>query len=138
MALRFPVQQQGTASAAAMWAHYEEPARWSAWSPQIRGATLEGPFAAGTRGVVHAPLGLKVPFTILSVDAAARTWRWRVGAGPLTLTLEHGVRDGEAWAVLEGPAWLVLGYAFGAALALYNLAHVDRLQTDGALVGAGA
>ena len=74
------------------WEQYTRTAAWPEWAPQIRSVRgVTGRIAAGDRGVVHGPFPLRVPFTIVSVDPAARRWTWRVGVGPLSVVLDHGV-----------------------------------------------
>ena len=77
-------------------------------------------------GVVHGPLGVRVPFEVLSVDEGRRRWSWRVRAALVTLELVHEVLerpDGGADTTLEvtGPAPVVLAYAPLAQLALRRL-----------------
>ena len=80
-----------------VWDRYLRPARWPGWSPQIRSVDHDGAVvAAGSRGVVHALGGLRVPFEVLDVDVrdpADRSWTWVAGlpAGA-RLRLVHVVR----------------------------------------------
>ena len=82
--------------------------------------------AAGLKGVVVGPVGVQVPFEVLSVDEVAMTWTWRVRAVLAELTLEHSVapqpgRGCRTDLTISGPAPLVLGYAPLARLALSRL-----------------
>ena len=74
---------------------------------------------------MRGPLGLRAPFTIVAVDAAARRWTWRVGLGPLAVVLDHGVDPvGDqtcAWADVHAPRLLVRPYAPLARTALRRL-----------------
>ncbi|MEO7236390.1 MAG: SRPBCC family protein, partial [Lapillicoccus sp.] len=77
-------------------------------------------------GMVHGPLGVRVPFEVLAADERRREWTWRVRAAFVTLELVHAVRDradGGADTILEvtGPAAVVLAYAPVAQLALGRL-----------------
>ena len=119
----------GPADAEVVWRRYAVPSRWSTWSPQVRGVTCESPdepVRAGTRGVVHGPAGLRVPFEVTEVDEERRRWTWRVRLGPLDLAMTHGVgtrRDGRCcvWVGITGPLPLVAAYAPVARLALRRL-----------------
>ncbi len=119
----------GLAPVEVAWERYADPARWASWSPQIRQVRTAGRrIAPGVRGTVVGPLGFRVPFEVLAVDEAARTWRWWVRLGPAEIELGHAV-----WSVagrtrttldLSGPLRavpLLLGYAPIAQLALRRL-----------------
>ena len=117
---------RGPRGAGPVWADYAEPARWSRWSPQVQDVRVGEPLLrAGLTGIVHGPAGLRVPFVVTALDAAARTWTWQVRVAGAGLRLEHGVRavgDGcLTWLVLDGPAVVVLGYSPAARLALRRL-----------------
>jgi hypothetical protein len=112
------------------WEQYTRAAAWPEWAPQIRAVRgVTGHIAAGDRGVVHGPFPVRVPFTIVSVDPAAHRWTWRVGVGPMSVVLDHGVDpDGPAeaggstaWADVHAPGLLVRAYAPLARLALRRL-----------------
>ena len=81
--------------------------------------------APGLRGVVIGPVGVQVPFEVLTVDEPAMRWTWRVRAAFAELTLEHSVTpDGEGSRTdltIIGPAPLVVGYAPVARFALTRL-----------------
>jgi hypothetical protein len=88
------------------------------------------PVEAGRAGVVRGPLGLRVTFTVTSVEASAHRWTWQVRTGLLTLAMQHGV-DGEdgaarAWVRITGPLPVVLGYAPAARVALARLVAQRR------------
>ena len=108
------------------WERYVHPGLWSTWAPQIRRVRCDDEvITAGTRGVVHGPLVVRVSFTVESVDHRERRWTWRVGVGPLGVRMEHGVEatsDGaRAWARIHLPAAVALPYAPVAHLALRRL-----------------
>ena len=109
-----------------VWERYTRPALWSTWAPQItRVSTPDDVIRAGTRGTVHGPLLVRVPFRILSVDHGTRRWSWRAGLGPLGLVMDHGVDvegDGSrAWVDIQAPGAIVAAYAPVARLALRRL-----------------
>ncbi|WP_369054132.1 SRPBCC family protein [Kineococcus terrestris] len=117
---------RGPRAAGEVWEDYARPARWPAWSPQITGVDASaGRIAAGVTGTVHGPLGLRVRFAVLAVDEDARTWTWRVTAGPVRAELEHGVvavpGGTSTWLLLRAPAVLALAYSPAALLALRRL-----------------
>ncbi|WP_432571697.1 SRPBCC family protein [Kineococcus sp. SYSU DK005] len=116
---------RGPRDAGAAWEDYAVPARWPSWSPQVTGVRACAPrIAAGVRGAVRAPLGVRVPFEVTAVDEAARTWCWQVGAGPLRAELEHRVLAVPGGSVTElrlSPALLCAPYAPLAQLALRRL-----------------
>ncbi|WP_432491161.1 SRPBCC family protein [Kineococcus auxinigenes] len=116
---------RGRRSAARAWEDYALPARWPSWSPQITAVDCSAPrIAVGVTGTVRAPLGVRLPFRVTAVDEASRTWRWRVGAGPLAAQLEHRVVSVPGGSLTElrlTPALLVAPYAPLAWIALRRL-----------------
>ena len=109
-----------------VWDHYVRPALWPTWAPQIRNVTCDDEVIVGdTRGVVHGPVVVRVPFTVESVDPEARRWTWRVGVGPFGVRMDHGVEetaDGvRAWARIHLPVVMALPYAPIAHVALRRL-----------------
>ena len=127
------VRVEGDAPVDLAWERYADPSLWSTWSPQIqRVDTAATRLTAGATGTVRAGLlphpTLPVPFEVLEVDEAARTWTWRVRMDPFGLVrlhLEHGVEahaGGSAtWLRVTGAAPVVLGYAPVARLAMTRL-----------------
>jgi hypothetical protein len=109
------------------WERYAVPALWPTWAPQIsRVDATSARLTPGMTGVVHAPLGLRVPFEVLTVDEPGRRWSWRARAVGFTMELLHEVReraDGGTDTRLEvsGPAPVVLAYLPLATLALTRL-----------------
>ena len=57
-----------SASAASLWSQYVDVASWSQWDRAIQVATLDGPFAAGTRGVLKPKNGPATPFRLEVVE----------------------------------------------------------------------
>lgn len=119
----------GPADVDGVWRRYTVPSLWSSWSPQVRGVTCvspDAPVRAGTRGLVHGPGGLRVPFEVTDADPARHRWTWRVRLGVLDLAMTHGVGprpDGRtcAWVRITGPLPVVAAYAPVARLALRRL-----------------
>ncbi|MEU6443090.1 SRPBCC family protein [Streptomyces sp. NPDC047046] len=123
--MRRTLHRSGPAPAALVAERYAAYARWSEWSPQIRGVETDGErLARGATGTVRGPLGVRVRFRVERVEGG--DWSWVVRCGPVRLRLEHGVRalrDGGSVTrlVSEGPAPYVLGYEPLARLALGRL-----------------
>lgn len=127
------LRASGRAPADLAWERYADPALWSTWSPQIQRVDTEVPrLVAGATGTVRAGLlprpTVGIPFTVLAVDEAARTWAWQVRPGPLPvprLHLEHGVdatgTGSSTWLVVRGSAPVVAAYAPLAWVALTRL-----------------
>ena len=122
------IEASGPRPADDAWEQYTRTSAWPEWAPQIRGVRgVSGRIAPGDRGVVYGPFPLRVPFTIVSVDPTARRWTWRVGVGPLSVVLDHGIdrpvafEGCTAWADVHAPALLVRAYAPLARLALRRL-----------------
>ena len=120
------IEATGPRTAEEVWADYTRPSSWPTWAPQIRAVRgVADPIVAGARGVVHGPLLVRVPFRIVSVDAPAHRWTWRVGIGPLSVVLVHGVDQAGpgtcAWADVRAPTLTVLPYYPLARLALRRL-----------------
>ncbi|NAZ85453.1 SRPBCC family protein [Kineococcus sp. T90] len=132
---------RGPRAAGAAWEDYAVPARWPSWSPQVRGVEVSAPrIAVGVRGAVRAPLGVRVPFEVTAVDEAARTWSWRVGAGPLSAELEHrvvAVPGGSLTELRLSPALLCAPYAPPAQLALRRLVGARAGADPSAGLSAG-
>lgn len=120
------IEASGPRSADEVWSLYTRPSTWPMWAPQITSVRgVADPITPGARGVVHGPLLIRVPFVIESIDEAARRWTWRVGIGPLSVVLDHGVDQPQsgcsAWADVHAPSLLVLPYSPLARLALRRL-----------------
>lgn len=134
-AVQTTLRATGPLPAAAAWERYADLDRWSHWAPQISGVSVAGGgdrrLHPGLEGTVRAAGLVHVPFEVLAVDEAARTWSWRVRVGPITLHLEHGVDDpgpddgprvgARTWLRTIGPAPIVLAYAPLALIALHSL-----------------
>ncbi len=120
------IEVTGPRTAEKVWELYTRPSAWPTWAPQISSVRgVADPIAPGDRGVVHGLAVVRVPFVIEAVDESARRWTWRVGLGPLSVVLDHGVDELEsgcrAWADVHAPYVMVLPYSPLARLALRRL-----------------
>ena len=112
-----------TASPATVWALYVDVARWPEWNAAVQSIELDGPFQAGTVGLLTPPGAEPLPFTILaatenagyvSETAIAETVRLRA-TNMLIPILGGGCRIVHR-AELVGPAAQYFGQSFGPAL----------------------
>ncbi|SDD95746.1 SRPBCC family protein [Auraticoccus monumenti] len=108
------------------WQRYADLRRWSDWSPQIRSVEASSTaLVTGMTGTVRSLGPTALPFTVESVDAAARRWSWRVGIGPATVRMEHAIEargDGcVATLTVHAPLPLAFGYAQACRPALHRL-----------------
>ncbi|WP_432476700.1 SRPBCC family protein [Nocardioides sp. GXQ0305] len=120
------VDAEGPAAPEEVWRRYSHSSQWPTWAPQVSGASGTGdPVAAGDRGWVRGPFLLRVPFTVLDVQPDERRWTWRVGLGPASVVMEHGVDaldvGSRAWVGIDVPAPVALPYAPLARIALRRL-----------------
>jgi hypothetical protein len=130
--VRTTITATGRADPATVWRRYEQLALWSSWSPQIREVIAARPtIAPGLNGLVVGPLGVRMPFQVLAVDAEAMEWRSHVRLGLVHATLDHVVRPApggcQAEVVIDGPAPVVVGYRPLAAIALRRLVQPQPL-----------
>jgi hypothetical protein len=51
---------------------YEDVAAWHTWDPDTRSASLDGPFAVGTRGTLGPTEGRPVPMVLTCVEPDVR------------------------------------------------------------------
>lgn len=126
--MRRTIEVSGPASVGDVWERYAVISAWRGWSPQIRAVEATAArIAPGVTGVVRGVAGAFVSFRIETVDEATHTWTWRVGVGPLTADLEHGVRvaEGDSGSVarltVDAVAPIALAYPEVARLALRRL-----------------
>lgn len=125
--MRRHIAAAGEVAPAVAWDRYAVLAEWSTWAPFIFGVDASGSLlAAGLTGIVRGPVGLRVVFVVDEVNEPARSWRWTVRNGPVTLRLGHEVlaRPGGGTVAtldLDGPAPVVLAYTAPARFALRRL-----------------
>ncbi|MBL0919020.1 MAG: SRPBCC family protein [Hydrogenophaga sp.] len=50
---------------------YEDVANWHTWDPDTKSASIDGPFAVGTRGSLTPPKGRTVPMLLTRVERDA-------------------------------------------------------------------
>ncbi len=82
----------GPVDPAEAWERYALPARWPEWAPHITGVDVPVTrLAPGAAGRVRGPFGVAIPFEVEDVEEAARSWSWRVHAGPVEVRLLHWV-----------------------------------------------
>ncbi|WP_306324790.1 SRPBCC family protein [Streptomyces venezuelae] len=120
------LRASGPASAQEVWSCYVFPARWAAWSPQIRTVRVVGErIVPGMRGEVVARFGAIAHFVVESVDEPRMRWVWRVRVGPVRLRLHHAVAPLPTGSVtflrIEGPVLALAAYAGLAQWALRRL-----------------
>lgn len=124
--MRRQVAARGDAPLEVAWQRYVDLDSWRDWSPQIREVRSDQrTLAAGLSGTVQGPLGVGVPFEVLSVDKTARQWVWRASILGSAVEMIHLLRtEGDqtvATLIAEGPAIVVLPYLPLATVALGRL-----------------
>lgn len=123
------IRAVGPVATPTAWERYADTTLWKRWSPQILGVELTDPtrqrLHAGMTGRVRGPLGLKVPFTVESVDEARMSWVWRVHVGPVKMRLHHTVaghpKGTETTLTISGAPPVAVGYSVLAQVALHRL-----------------
>jgi hypothetical protein len=63
----FEHTERTTAAAPRLWERYSDPASWPDWDHETESVTLDGPFAAGTRGRLKPKAGPATKFEIVEV-----------------------------------------------------------------------
>ncbi|GAB3873139.1 SRPBCC family protein [Terrabacter terrigena] len=125
--MRATVTESGTATPTVAWSRYENLDLWATWSPQVQEVIAASRrLAPGLKGLVVGPLGVRLPFEVLTVDTEAMEWSWHVRFGLVHATLEHTVRAAPGGGstselVIHAPAYAVLTYRPVAAMALRSL-----------------
>jgi hypothetical protein len=125
---------------AAIYRLYADVAHWHRWDPDTKSATLNGPFAVGSRGTLTPAKGRTVPMTLTFVDPARgftaeariplfamRFEHELISQGPSETEVVHRV-------TLSGPlAWLIgpaLRRQINAGLPV-TLARLKRMAETG-------
>lgn len=107
------------AAPAAIWALWDDPARWPDWNEQIADAKLHGPFAVGTTARIRfrrAPRALTFTITALEVG---RRFTDETRLPGVRLGHEHAVaKDGAATRIshrlyFDGPAQRIYALLMG-------------------------
>ena len=112
-----------SASPAAVWRVWSNPATWQEWNPDVQSMTLNGPFAAGTSGTMKTKQGTRaieltevVPGKSFRLETAVIpltrfAFECQVGAGPTGKTIiSQGIRVG-------GPLGGLVGGMMGRQIA---------------------
>lgn len=71
-----------TASPQAVWKIWSDTATWQEWNPDVQRMTLNGPFAAGTTGVMQTKQGTRQ--VVLSEVVPGKSFRLETTVIPLT------------------------------------------------------
>lgn len=118
---RWSIGRHIDASPSEVWDVFIDTERWPAWGPSITAVeTEQRQIESGTTGRVWTVAGIRLPFTIISVDD--HRWTWRIG--PIRATGHRVEAEGEGCrAFFEVPLWAV-PYIPVCALAL---ARIDRI-----------
>lgn len=109
------------ATPARIFALWADPAGWGRWDPDVRAATLEGPFAAGATGTITPREGPTLRIKVTRVEAD-RAFDAEARLPLCTMRFEHALApDGELTrvthrVVFEGPLALVFGALIGPSL----------------------
>jgi uncharacterized protein YndB with AHSA1/START domain len=81
------------ASREQIWAVWSDAERWSEWNSGVRSATLDGPFAAGTKGRLRPASGPTGSIEIVELQPNAR-WVTVTRLPGARFLLEHRMDDG--------------------------------------------
>jgi uncharacterized protein YndB with AHSA1/START domain len=87
------------ASREQIWAVWSDAERWSEWNSGVRSATLDGPFAAGTKGRLRPASGPTGTIEIVELEPNAR-WVTVTRLPGARFLLEHRMDDGTDGQVL--------------------------------------
>lgn len=82
-----------TASAEAVWALWSDPATWADWDPAVVAVALDGPFVAGTAGVMTLTGPVELPVTLEQVEEGHR-YLDQLTMGDLVIRIDHVVTAG--------------------------------------------
>ncbi len=81
------------ASREQIWAVWSDAERWSEWNSGVRSATLDGPFAAGTKGRLRPASGPTGSIEITELEPNSR-WVTVTRLPGARFALEHRLDDG--------------------------------------------
>lgn len=81
------------ASREQIWAVWSDAERWSEWNSGVRSASLDGPFAAGTKGRLRPASGPTGSIEIIELEPNAR-WVTATRLPGARFVLEHRLDDG--------------------------------------------
>jgi hypothetical protein len=97
-----------SATPAAVWALWSDPATWHAWDPAVESVAFEGHFGEGAGGLMTLAGGIEVPVTLEIVEPGRR-YLDRLTMGDLVIEIDHVVEPHEDGAevtvstVITGP-----------------------------------
>lgn len=81
------------ASREQIWAVWSDSERWSEWNSGVRSATLDGPFAAGTKGRLRPASGPTGSIEIVELEPNV-SWVTVTRLPGAQFRLEHRIEDG--------------------------------------------
>lgn len=82
-----------SASREQIWAVWSDATRWSEWNSGVRSATLDGPFAAGTKGRLRPASGPTGSIEIVELDPNV-SWVTVTRLPGAQFRLEHRMENG--------------------------------------------
>ncbi|WP_020525126.1 SRPBCC family protein [Catelliglobosispora koreensis] len=110
------------ASPAQLWARYAVPETWAQWDHDVESATIGGPFANGTKGILKPAGGPKVRFELQdvienmsftdtsSLPLAKMTFAHRIEQSGTGARFTHSVK-------ITGPSSFLFGRIIGKKIA---------------------
>ncbi len=116
-----------SAPAEAVWALWEDPARWAEWNPEIVEASLDGPFALGGRATIRFRRGRPLTFTITALERP-RLFTDETRLPGATMGHEHRIEAGELrhTLYLEGPLARVYALLLGRRMRREAASFAER------------
>lgn len=114
------VRRRVAAPASAAWDALADTTQWPRWGPSVRGVECEeDTVRPGLTGWVRTPVGVRLPFTITTVEPG-RAWSWQIG--PVPATEHHVASEGDASCTVSmAVPWWAAPYALVCRVALRRL-----------------
>lgn len=91
---RFQMSVATSATKQAVYALWADPARWSAWDPQVERVTMTGPVRVGARGKLKGTSGPESNIEIIAMEPGVRFAYAATGPG-LRIVFERKFEAGE-------------------------------------------